>query len=161
MTTKKDNKINPWIDYTYTNNNMGSSAYDSINQNYDVVSISTTDHTVVNAVSPVSITDSTTITLGATDSITFGPNESVYIPDNTGYPKPDYIYTSGTSKIQGQRHSIDVDELGDFIETLKRRMLILTPNFEMHEKYPMLKQLYDEYKAMERLLSGPDGDNND
>ena len=53
---------------------------------------------------------------------------------------------------------IDIDELADMMATLKKRLLILTPSFEMHEKYPMLKEMYDEYKAMERLLSGPDSD---
>lgn len=51
---------------------------------------------------------------------------------------------------------VDIDELADLIKVLKQRLLVITPNFEMHEKYPMLKELYDEYKAMERLLSGPD-----
>jgi hypothetical protein len=58
--------------------------------------------------------------------------------------------------IQTEKHRIDLDELAEVFETVKKRLLILTPNFEMHEKYPMLKELYDEYKAMERLLSGPD-----
>lgn len=60
--------------------------------------------------------------------------------------------------ISTNKHTIDIDELAEMMETLKKRLLILTPNFEKHEKYPMLKQLYDEYKAMERLLSGPDTD---
>lgn len=54
--------------------------------------------------------------------------------------------------------SIDLNELADLVDTLKERLLILTPNFEQMEKYPMLKQMYDEYKAMEKLLSGPDTD---
>lgn len=61
--------------------------------------------------------------------------------------------------INTDRNSIDIDELADIIETVKKRLLILTPSFEMHEKYPMLKELYDEYKAMEKLLSGPDSNN--
>lgn len=51
---------------------------------------------------------------------------------------------------------IDLDELADIVETIKKRLLIIAPNFELHEKYPMLKELYDEYRAMERLLGGPD-----
>jgi hypothetical protein len=62
----------------------------------------------------------------------------------------------GKTTIKTARSTIDIDELADMMETLKKRLLILTPNFEMHEKYPMLKELYNEYKAMERLLSGPD-----
>lgn len=64
----------------------------------------------------------------------------------------------GRSYIKTEKHEIDLDELGEMMETLKKRLLILAPNFEMHEKYPMLKELYDEYKAMEKLLSGPDSD---
>lgn len=66
--------------------------------------------------------------------------------------------TSGKNYIQTKKHKIDIDELGDMMETVKKRLLILTPNFEMHEKYPMLKEMYDEYKAMEKLLGGPDSD---
>lgn len=51
---------------------------------------------------------------------------------------------------------IDLEELADVVETIKKRLLILSPNFELHEKYPMLKELYDEYKALEKLLGGPD-----
>jgi hypothetical protein len=60
--------------------------------------------------------------------------------------------------ISTNKHTIDIDELAEMMETLKKRLLILTPNFEMHEKYPMLKELYNEYKAMEKLLGGPDCD---
>lgn len=63
---------------------------------------------------------------------------------------------NGRSYIKTPNHEIDLDELGEMMETLKKRLLILTPSFEMHEKYPMLKELYDEYKALEKLLSGPD-----
>jgi hypothetical protein len=63
---------------------------------------------------------------------------------------------NGKNYIKTKKHNIDIDELGDMMETLKKRLLILTPNFEQMEKYPMLKEMYDEYKAMERLLGGPD-----
>lgn len=69
------------------------------------------------------------------------------------------IGADGTKNyIKTDKHKIDIDELGDMMATLKKRLLILTPNFEMHEKYPMLKEMYDEYKAMEKLLGGPDSD---
>jgi hypothetical protein len=73
------------------------------------------------------------------------PNITIANEDNKSYIK------TGKSKI-------DIDELADMMSTLKKRLLILTPNFEMHEKYPMLKEMYDEYKAMEKLLGGPDSD---
>ena len=64
--------------------------------------------------------------------------------------------TYGKTTISTAKHTIDIDELAEMMDTLKKRLLILAPNFEKHEKYPMLKQMYDEYKAMEALLSGPD-----
>lgn len=73
--------------------------------------------------------------------------------DGTEYGKSEIKLSNGKR--------IDLDELADVIETMKKRLLILAPNFEMHEKYPMLKELYEEYKAMEKLLSGPDLDQGD
>lgn len=70
------------------------------------------------------------------------------------------VYDKDEIKL-GNGKRIDLEELADVIETMKKRLLILAPNFEMHEKYPMLKELYDEYKAMEKLLSGPDNDMGD
>ena len=80
---------------------------------------------------------------GSTWTIGSQPNISITNEDSKSYIK------TGKSKI-------DIDELADMMDTLKKRLLILTPSFEMHEKYPMLKEMYDEYKAMERLLGGPD-----
>lgn len=134
--------------------NMGSSTVTFTNNNTTSVGITAQE------VGGVYITDNTgginnsgfyttdTITLGSgtygidTSSITFGP-------------------TNIKNTIRTPKHEIDIDELAEFIDVVKKRLLILTPNFEKHEKYPMLKELYDEYKAMERLLSGPDSSNND
>jgi len=74
----------------------------------------------------------------------------------SGQPSINIANEGNKSYIQTSKSKIDLDELADMMETLKKRLLILTPNFEQMEKYPMLKELYDEYKAMERLLSGPD-----
>jgi hypothetical protein len=86
-----------------------------------------------------------------------GINGSVY---SIGSSQPSIAIANegGKSYIQTGKSKIDIDELGNMMETLKKRLLILTPSFEMHEKYPMLKEMYDEYKAMERLLGGPDSD---
>lgn len=127
--------------------------------------------------SPVTFTTNTT-NVGFTAQEVGG----VYITDNTGGGGGSGFYTTdtitlgsgtygidtstfsfGTGKntIKTPTNEIDIDELAEFIDVVKKRLLILTPNFEKHEKYPMLKELYDEYKAMERLLSGPDSSNND
>lgn len=75
---------------------------------------------------------------------------------NSAYGNMTFGNEVNAAYIQTSKHRIDLDELAEVFETVKKRLLILAPNFEMHEKYPMLKELYDEYKAMERLLSGPD-----
>jgi hypothetical protein len=106
--------------------------------------------------------DLSSYTIGSTDTISINSSSnwanghgfsfasgSSFNADTTEY---------GKTTIKTAKNTIDIDELADVIETVKKRLLILIPNFEMHEKYPMLKEMYEEYKAMERLLSGPDTD---
>ena len=122
----------------------------------------TTDTTSVGItaqeVGGVYITDNTaginTGGLYTTDTITLGSG-------TYGIDTSSFTFGSGTQKntIKTSKHEIDIDELAEFMDVVKKRLLILTPNFEKHEKYPMLKELYDEYKALERLLSGPDSNN--
>ena len=118
-----------------------NSTFDSGNMTIDLGSISI--GTVGNSgayLTSSSINSGSTWTIGSSQ-----PNISITNEDSKSYIK------TGKSKI-------DIDELADMMDTLKKRLLILTPSFEMHEKYPMLKEMYDEYKAMERLLGGPDND---
>lgn len=117
-----------------------NSAFDSTNMTIDLGNISI--GTVGNSGAYLS---SNSINSGSTWTIGSQPNISIINEDSKSYIK------TGKSKI-------DIDELADMMATLKKRLLILTPSFEMHEKYPMLKEMYDEYKAMERLLGGPDND---
>jgi hypothetical protein len=118
--------------------------------------------------------DGDMITLsGSYDTVTIGPigtdfsGNSVLMSSGNAInwnTQPSYTIGTGLSinqdggknYIQTSKNKIDLDELAEMMETLKKRLLILTPNFEQMEKYPMLKELYDEYKAMEKLLSGPD-----
>jgi len=43
--------------------------------------------------------------------------------------------------------------VSDFIKTMQDRMLILQPNLEAMEEYPALKDAYDQYKMLEKLLT--------
>lgn len=54
-----------------------------------------------------------------------------------------------------------MQSISNSIDDIKRRLSILEPNLELNEKYQGLKQLYQEYKAMEKLLSGPDKNEED
>ena len=115
-----------------------NSTFDSSNMTIDLGSISI--GTVGNS---GALLTSGSMNSGSTWTIGSQPNISITNEDSKSYIK------TGKSKI-------DIDELADMMDTLKKRLLILTPSFEMHEKYPMLKEMYDEYKAMEKLLGGPD-----
>ena len=64
----------------------------------------------------------------------------------------------GDAYIKTSKNKINLDEMASVVETLKERMLILTPDFEKHERYPALKEAYDNYKALEALLSHTDSD---
>lgn len=128
----------------------------NVGDSYDTITLGPVDTTPIDLGS-ISITS-----IGAV-----GSNGSYFSSNNVngstwtiGSSQPSInIGSEGTkSFIQTNKHKIDIDELGDMMETLKKRLLILTPNFEQMEKYPMLKELYDEYKAMEKLLGGPDSD---
>jgi len=84
----------------------------------------------------------------------------------TGYP---YITTGTNTYINGVGQStvhisgihprittdksiIDLDELSEFIKIMKERFLIITPDFEKHEKYAALKKAYDHYKLIESMI---------
>lgn len=108
----------------------------------------------------ISIGSINTIDLGGLQgNVTIGGYSGSPYTISSASPSINITTEQGKSYIKTNKHQIDLDELAEMMETLKKRLLILAPNFEMHEKYPMLKELYDEYKAMEKLLSGPDIEN--
>ena len=136
--TDKFNYPDDCVTYTYSADNTMNGSTGILAQDIGSIDLGT-----------ITITDTTSILAG--DTITLGP--SAYTTGQSlNWSNGPVKNTLSTSK----GTTIDIDELGELVETLKKRLLILTPNFEMHEKYPMLKEMYDEYKAMEKLLSGPD-----
>jgi len=49
--------------------------------------------------------------------------------------------------------TLDGVDIKETLEQIKERLLILEPNFAMHEKYPALKDAYEQYKMLEKLLN--------
>lgn len=47
--------------------------------------------------------------------------------------------------------------VGDTIEVLMERLCVILPEFEKMERYPALKEAYDNYKLMEAMLANEDG----
>jgi len=85
------------------------------------------------------------------------PASGQYLTNNTFTGTPTWANTASMNakSISSGDKSIDFEELHAIMETVKKRLLILIPNFEKHEKYQMLKDAYDEYRAIEALLSDP------
>jgi len=87
----------------------------------------------------------------------YNPNTYSTINTMPGYGT---VHISGpTPSISTDKVKIDLNELGELINVLKERFLIITPNFEKHEKYAALKKAYDHYKLLEAMLSGEENGN--
>ncbi len=127
-------------------------------QEIDIANVTTTCNT---AGSVYTITDTITdtidlggVTIGGISSMPTNSISGVTIGGISSMPTNSISGVNEINTANGKR--IDLEELADVVETIKKRLLIITPNFELHEKYPMLKELYDEYKVLEKLLGGPD-----
>lgn len=59
-------------------------------------------------------------------------------------------------KIEVNGEVKSVSDLFNTVDAIKKRMAILEPKKEMLEKYKVLQDLYEQYKAAEALLDGPD-----
>ena len=90
---------------------------------------------------------------------TYNPNQTFTI-NTGGLPNYGTVHISGPNpSISTDKGKIDLNELSELITVLKERFLIITPNFEKHEKYAALKKAYDHYKLLEAMLSGDENDN--
>ena len=80
-------------------------------------------------------------------------------------------YTTGTIDLSSVYQDVDQDitlnvegeerkvsELFKTVDVIKKRLSILEPKKEMLEKYKVLQDLYEQYKAAEALLDGPDAE---
>lgn len=169
-TTVREDKVSDKKDQSHNINSITLSNYIGYSSNLcnmsttsisgsDNISITTGDSWTAaenDTLTSGSIYTSDTITLGAA---TDGQYSYTSSPIYTIYNIPGYSHDPEKTVLKTSKNEIDLDELADLMKILKKRLLIIAPDFEKHEKYPMLKQLYDEYKALERLLSGPDSDN--
>lgn len=98
-----------------------------------------------------------TITATATSAI---PSTNISVVPSIGPSifttniRPNALSISGPNPtIQTDKNKIDLDEMAETMQAIKERLLILTPAFEKHEKYPMLKQAYEHYKLVEKMCS--------
>ena len=59
-----------------------------------------------------------------------------------------------TMEIDGKERSMR--ELFSTVDAIKDRLAVLEPKKELLDKYEVLQSLYEQYKAAEAMLSGPD-----
>jgi len=143
--------------------NINTTADITLRAQWDEINMSTQTGIIAEeicniGIDPYTITGSNSgLSIGSIGPLTYTNGSTISF---AGMSSSDTLHadttTYGKTTIKTAKSTIDIDELADIIDTLKKRLLILAPDFEKHEKYPMLKQMYDEYKAMEALLSGPD-----
>jgi hypothetical protein len=48
--------------------------------------------------------------------------------------------------------TIDGKSMKEFMQSIEERLLILQDDFEKHEMYPALKDAYEKYKLIEKLM---------
>jgi hypothetical protein len=89
--------------------------------------------------------------------------KSVYYPsDYYGKQWDDrYTYTGGTTSttsVEEIRHMALVNRIDRLEKMLEERLCVLNPNPEMLQKWEILQEIYNQYKAAEALLFGHDAD---
>ena len=52
--------------------------------------------------------------------------------------------------------SPEMDEIKNRLATIEKRLAIVVPDRKLLKKYTVLQDLYNQYKAAEALLDGPD-----
>jgi hypothetical protein len=138
------------LEFTWSSDGANMSS-GFIAQEIDIANITTTNYGAAGPVYTIDSVGTDTIDLSG---ITIGGSSGGNFSFTSSMPTNSISGVNEINTANGKR--IDLEELADVVETIKKRLLILAPNFELHEKYPMLKELYDEYKALEKLLGGPD-----
>lgn len=110
--------------------------------------------------------DPSLITVSVDDMLTDLDGDIIY-GDNIGAASMDYsdfyitptnspveveINKDGVTLKDGADVNIGGQSLSDFMQEVRDRLLILEPNFELMEQYPALKDAYEKYKLIEKLL---------
>jgi hypothetical protein len=101
---------------------------------------------------------------GVTNTVNTGAagTAGVYTAGTTAGTPSYYIASSYPHINNISQHDITIQYKNEYIEvgkTLKMlmdRLCVIEPNFKLMEKYPALKEAYDNYKLLEALLANED-----
>jgi len=72
-----------------------------------------------------------------------------------------YAFAPNSAHVFESEEQQMINDIRAELDLINKRLAILEPNFELNEKFQSLKDLYNEYKAMEKLLTGPDRNEED
>lgn len=86
----------------------------------------------------------------------YNPNQTYTVSSGYNGYAPSIQITGKNPVIKTDQGTLNINELIELVETLRERLLILTPNFEKMEKYAALKKAYDHYKLMESMIGDED-----
>lgn len=112
------------------------------------------DHTV--DLSDLNFDDASTIDISSIDT-------SVYSYGST-YSN---IYNDNIAIVESSEYDLTVNrpgkpplKVGQALDQIMDRLAILEPDFDKMDRYPALREAYDNYKTIEALLAGNDDDSN-
>lgn len=83
-------------------------------------------------------------------------NPDDLITDDTDYSGMTISIDDSYWTDMGDPREEDIKSMNERLSTIENRLSIIVPDKEMLEKYEVLQDLYNQYKAAEALLSGPD-----
>ena len=123
-----------------------------------------TDDTILNISSVVDTTvNNTTTTLDYTDCVTVDNTTTTldytdWLIDDLSFADTITIDNSTNSDFVINRPGKPPLKVAETLECIMDRLAILEPDFDKMEKYPALKEAYDNYKIIEGMLLNNDSD---
>ena len=108
---------------------------------------------------------SATLTSGPYPSLNVGAAGGTFYTTNSTYNQPwqnltmtnnsqQSLNVKGDAEFEG-RVKINGQDLGEFMETISKRLAILVPDPEKLEHFEALKKAYNHYKMLEKLCELP------
>lgn len=73
---------------------------------------------------------------------------------STSYASSTTCISAVTLTSTGEFVSVEMDEIRDRLSDIEDMLTILQPDIELHEKFPALRNAYEEYLMIRKLING-------
>ena len=94
--------------------------------------------------------DASTIDISGIDTSVYSVDTSIYSADTITITDP------GDYDLVVNRPGKPPLKVGQALDQIMERLAILEPDFDKMDRYPALREAYDNYKTIEALLTGDD-----